>query len=116
MLGTAIDNVISVMRTEIALISFIEEGGAELVLAAHRGVSEAFVAAVSRVKLSQDFDGRLSEDGRLALVEDAFKDSDPARRRPEGGGDRVIGGCAHEVQGVGGRYALRGVPQPAEVP
>jgi len=78
-LDKAIDNVINVMQTEIALISLIEEGGMELVLAAHRGVSEGFVEATSRVKLSEAFDGRVSESGELVLVENAFRDSDPAR-------------------------------------
>ena len=91
-LDKAIDNVISVMQTEIALISLIEEGGMELVLAAHRGVSEGFVAATSRVKLSEAFDGRVSEDGKLVLVENAFRDSDAARQalKAEGIGSLLV--------------------------
>lgn len=91
-LDKAIDNVMNVMQTEIALISLVEEGGTELVLAAHRGVSEGFVGATSRVKLSEAFDGRVSEDGKLVLVENAFRDSDAARQalKEEGIGSLLV--------------------------
>ena len=115
-LDKAIDNVINVMQTEIALISLIEEGGMELVLAAHKGVSEGFVGATSRVKLSEAFDGRVSQSGELVLVENAFRDSDPARRALKEEGIGSSAGRAHEVQGVGGGHTLRGVSQPEAVP
>jgi PAS domain S-box-containing protein len=79
-LEKATDNVINVMQTEIAMISLIEEGGRELVLAAHRGLSKGFVEATSRVKLSEAFDGRIGESGELVLEENAFRDSDPAKQ------------------------------------
>ena len=79
-LNMAAENVIDVMRTEIALISLVEESGLELVLAAHRGVSKDLIGLISRVKLGEAFDGKVDEKGSLLLKEDGFKDFDPARR------------------------------------
>lgn len=79
-LNMAAENVIDVMRTEIALISLVEESGMELVLAAHRGVSKDLIGLISRVKLGEAFDGKVDEKGELLLKEDGFKDFDPARR------------------------------------
>jgi PAS domain S-box-containing protein len=79
-LNMAAENVIDVMRTEIALISLVEESGLELVLAAHRGVSKDLIGLISRVKLGEAFDGKVDEKGELLLKEDGFKDFDPARR------------------------------------
>jgi PAS domain S-box-containing protein len=79
-LNMAAENVIDVMRIEIALISLVEESGMELVLAAHRGVSKDLIGLISRVKLGEAFDGKVDEKGELLLKEDGFKDFDPARR------------------------------------
>lgn len=79
-LNRAIENVTDVMQTEIALISLVEEGGMELVLAAHRGVSKDLIGLISRVKLGEAFDGKVDEKGELLLKEDGFKDFDPARQ------------------------------------
>ena len=85
-LNRAIENVTDVMQTEIALISLVEEGGMELVLAAHRGVSKDLIGLISRVKLGEAFDGKVDEKGELLLKEDGFKDFGPARQalRAEG--------------------------------
>ncbi|MBN2098496.1 MAG: PAS domain S-box protein [Dehalococcoidia bacterium] len=82
-LEKATDNVINVMQAEVAMISLIEEGGKELVLAAHRGLSKQFVEVTSRVKLSETFNGRVTESGKMVLDESAFRDSDPARKALE---------------------------------
>jgi PAS domain S-box-containing protein len=91
-LDKAIDNVVNVMQTEIAMISLVEEESRELALVAQRGISKELAAAVSRVKLSETFDGKVSEKGELLLVENAFKDFDLARRalKEEGIGSLVV--------------------------
>lgn len=91
-LDKAIDTVVNVMQTEIAMISLVEEESRELALVAQRGISKELAAAVSRVKLSETFDGKVSEKGELLLVENAFKDFDPARRalKEEGIGSLVV--------------------------
>ncbi len=73
-LGNAIDNVIDVMKVEIALVFLLDEEAGQLTLAAYRGVSEGFGQGVGRIKLGEGFNGRVAETGEPLYVEDASQD------------------------------------------
>ena len=73
-LGNAIDNVIDVMKVEIALVFLLDEEAGQLTLAAYRGVSEGFGQGVGRIKLGEGFNGRVAETGESLYVEDASQD------------------------------------------
>ena len=70
-LGNAIDNVIDVMKVEIALVFLLDEEAGQLTLAAYRGVSEEFGQGVGGIKLGEGFNGRVAETGEPLYVEDA---------------------------------------------
>ncbi|MGB2583080.1 MAG: PAS domain S-box protein [Dehalococcoidia bacterium] len=73
-LGNAIDNVIDVMKVEIALVFLLDEEAGQLTLAAYRGVSEEFGQGVGGIKLGEGFNGRVAETGEPLYVEDASQD------------------------------------------
>jgi PAS domain S-box-containing protein len=73
-LGNAIDNVIDVMKVEIALVFLLDEEAGQLTLAAYRGVSEEFGQGVGGIKLGEGFNGRVAETGESLYVEDASQD------------------------------------------
>jgi len=73
-LGNAIDNVIDVMKVEIALVFLLDEEAGQLTLAAYRGVSEGFGQGVGKIKLGEGFNGRVAETGEPLYVEDASQD------------------------------------------
>lgn len=73
-LGNAIDNVIDVMKVEIALVFLLDEEAGQLTLAAYRGVSEEFGQGMGGIKLGEGFNGRVAETGESLYVEDASQD------------------------------------------
>ena len=73
-LGNAIDNVIDVMKVEIALVFLLDEEAGQLTLAAYRGVSEGFGQGMGGIKLGEGFNGRVAETGEPLYVEDASQD------------------------------------------
>ena len=73
-LGNAIDNVIDVMKVEIALVFLLDEEAGQLTLAAYRGVSEEFGQGMGGIKLGEGFNGRVAETGEPLYVEDASQD------------------------------------------
>lgn len=73
-LSNAIDNVADVMQVEVAMIFLLDEETGELVLAAHRGISEEFAQGVDRMKVGEGFNGRVAESGQPLFVEDASQD------------------------------------------
>jgi signal transduction histidine kinase len=73
-LGTAIDNVVDVMKVDAAWIFLLNETLGELQLAAHRGISEEFARGVDKLKLGEGLSGRVAQSGEPMVVEDASTD------------------------------------------
>jgi len=73
-LSSAIDNVVDVMQVDVVLAFLLDAESGELVLTAHRGVSEEFARGVDRIKLGEGFNGRVAESGKPLFVEDASQD------------------------------------------
>ncbi|MFO8010014.1 MAG: PAS domain S-box protein [Dehalococcoidia bacterium] len=74
-LDSAVSCVMDVMSVEVIRIYIIDEENAELVLFAHRGVSEDFVRNVGRIPMGEGFNGRVAENGEPLFVQDASEDS-----------------------------------------
>jgi len=73
-LSNAIDNVIDVMKADVAWIFLLDEATRELALATHRGTTEELARGVDRLKLGEGFNGRVAQSGQPLFVEDASKD------------------------------------------
>ena len=73
-LSNAIDNVIDVMKADVAWIFLLDEATSELSLANHRGTSEELARGVDRLKLGEGFNGRVAQSGQPLFVEDASQD------------------------------------------
>jgi len=54
MLDSAVEKAMKVMEADAATISVIDEAAGEIVLKAHKGLSEGFVASVGRLKLDEE--------------------------------------------------------------
>jgi len=74
-LHSALDMVVEVMETEVALIFFLDEETQELRLMAYEGVSDKFARSMDRVKLGEGFNGRVAVSGQPLIVENASRDS-----------------------------------------
>jgi PAS domain S-box-containing protein len=73
-LPAAIEVVADVMDVDVVLIYSLAPDGGELLLSAHRGVSEEFAAGVDRMKLGEGFNGRVAQTGESMIVSDATQD------------------------------------------
>ncbi len=73
-LSNAIDNVVDVMKADVAWIFLLDEDGGELSLEAHRGSAEELARGVDRLKLGEGFNGRVAQSGQPLFVEDASQD------------------------------------------
>ncbi len=91
-LKSSIDNVMDVTGVDAALVFLLDEEADELILAAHRGVSEGFVQGVGRLKLGEGFNGRVAQTGEPLFVEDASDDPGLTRMvvREEGIRSQII--------------------------
>ena len=91
-LETAADKVREAVSTDGLLIFLLEEESGELVLKAHRGLSERFVSEVSRLKVGEGFNGWVAQTGEPALIEDSSADPRLARAvvREEGAVSQYI--------------------------
>ena len=76
----AIDMVMEVMEVEVVLIFSLDEQTQELVLLAYEGVSNEFAQGVDRMKLGEEFNGRVASSGEPLMVADASHD--PRLSRP----------------------------------
>ena len=74
-LSTAIDNVVDVMRVDVAWIFLLDELTGELSLAAQRGSADELSRGVDKIKLGEGFNGRVALSGQPLFVEDASRDA-----------------------------------------
>jgi PAS domain S-box-containing protein len=69
-LNRAMDEALRLVGVEAAATMLLDEEAGELVMAAHRGVSDEFVRAFSRMKLGEGLAGRVAQTGEPALMGD----------------------------------------------
>jgi len=73
-LDTAVDKVREALDAGGLLVFLREDQTGELVLKAHKGVSERFARQVDRLKVGEGFNGWVAETGEPALIEDSSTD------------------------------------------
>ncbi len=73
-LNSSIDSIMEVMNVDVVLIFLIDGEAGELVLNAHRGVSDTFVSSVARLKVGEGLNGMVAQTGEPALIRNASKD------------------------------------------
>ncbi|MCJ7828318.1 MAG: PAS domain S-box protein, partial [Dehalococcoidia bacterium] len=73
-LNSSIDSIIEIMNVDVVLIFRIDGEAGELVLNAHRGVSDTFVSSVARLKVGGGLNGMVAQTGEPALIRNASKD------------------------------------------
>lgn len=73
-LDVAADKIQEVMDIDVVLIFFLDEETGTLELRAHRGVSEAFAAGVTGLKVGEGFNGWVAQTGQPCFVEDVTQD------------------------------------------
>lgn len=76
-LRSSIDSVIDVTGADAAMVFLMDEEASELNIVAHRGISPEFVRRAGRVKLGQDFNGRVAQTGEPLYLEDVSKETTP---------------------------------------
>ncbi|MBM4446863.1 MAG: PAS domain S-box protein [Chloroflexi bacterium] len=74
-LNSSIDSIIDVMNVDVVLIFLLDNEAGELVLSAHRGVSDSFVQSVNRLKLGDGLNGMVAQTGEPTFIKDASKDN-----------------------------------------
>jgi two-component system sensor histidine kinase DegS len=78
-LNDALDNVLEVTGLESGLIFFINQQTRELILAAHRGISEESAAELGQLRLGEGFCGQAAQSGELMVIPDALQNPDLAK-------------------------------------
>ena len=73
-LNSSIDSIIEIMNVDAVLIFLLKKELGELVLHAHKGVSDSFVRSVARLKLGEGLNGMVAQTGEPALIRNASKD------------------------------------------
>jgi PAS domain S-box-containing protein len=73
-LNGSIDSIIEIMHVDAVLIFLLNKEVGELVLHAHRGVSDSFISGVDRLKLGEGLNGMVAQTGEPALIKDASRD------------------------------------------
>jgi len=73
-LNSSIDSIIEIMKVDAVLIFLLNREVGELVIHAHRGVSDSFVRSVDRLKLGEGLNGMVAKTGEPALIKDASRD------------------------------------------
>ncbi|MBI3325940.1 MAG: GAF domain-containing protein [Nitrospinae bacterium] len=77
-LNTALDKVIEVIGVEGGAVRLVDEETGELVLAAHRGVSEETFRQGRRLKPGEGFSGLVLEKGEPMVIQHVSMDPNPA--------------------------------------
>src|SRR4030042_522481 len=73
-LNSSLASIIDVMNVDVVLIFLIDEKSGELVLHAHRGITDSFVQSVGSLKLGEGLNGVVAQTGEPAFIKDASKD------------------------------------------
>lgn len=73
-LNDALDKVLEVTDLEAGLIFFIDQPARELVLTAHRGMSEESLTELNRLQLGEGFCGRVAQSGEMMVIPDSSRD------------------------------------------
>jgi PAS domain S-box-containing protein len=73
-LNSSIDSIIEIMNADAVLIFLLNKEVGELVLHAHRGVSDSFVSSVDGLKLGEGLNGIVAATGEPAIIKDASTD------------------------------------------
>jgi PAS domain S-box-containing protein len=73
-LNSSIDSIIEIMHVDAVLIFLLNKEVGELVIHAHRGVSDSFISSVDKLKLGEGLNGMVAETGEPALIKDASRD------------------------------------------
>ena len=117
-LDCALDKVLQVTGLQAGLIFHLDPLSQELILAAHRGVSEESVAELDRLCLGEGFCGRVAQSGELMIVGDSSLDPRLTRLavRREGLRAQVITplkymGAVQGVLAVSSRHSRRFQPR-----
>ena len=79
-LKAALDKVLEVVGVEAGLIFSLDRGSRELLLVAHRGVSEGSATALGRLKPGEGTCGRVAHSGELVVLQDSSQDPPAVRR------------------------------------
>jgi PAS domain S-box-containing protein len=69
-LNRAMDEALRQVGVEAAAMLLLDEEGGELALVAHRGLSDEFVRAASRLKVGEGLAGRVAQTGQPAILGD----------------------------------------------
>jgi two-component system NtrC family sensor kinase len=104
-----LDALISEMEADAGWLYFYDEGGSELFLKAHRGLSGSFIGAVSRVQPGEGFNGKILAARRPLIVKDA--PSDPRVTHRDAGMQSMAGvpvSCRGNTLGVLGVASRKG--------
>ena len=78
-LNAAIENVVDIMKVDVAWIFLLNEETEELELSAHHGFTEEFARGIDRLKIGEGFSGMVAKTGKPLFAEDASQDSRIAR-------------------------------------
>jgi len=73
-LNRSVENIIEIVNADAALIFILNEEAGELVLRAHKGVSDSFVCSVGRLELGEGFNGMVAQTGEPAIIKDISTD------------------------------------------
>lgn len=73
-LSSSVDSIIGLMDVDAVLLFLLNEKSGELTLSAHKGVSDAFVRSVGKLRLGEGLNGMVAQTGEPALIDDVFKD------------------------------------------
>ena len=73
-LNSSIDGIMDVMNVDVVLIFLLDDETGELVLHAHRGVSDPFVRGAGRIKFGEGLNGMVAQTGEPAIIKDSSKD------------------------------------------
>ena len=74
LLVEALERVVEVIGADGGGIRLLDEGSNELVLAASRGLSSEYAAAIQRFRMGEEIAGQVAQTGEPALVADMWQD------------------------------------------
>lgn len=73
-LQDSLDKIVDAMKVDMAVVFLLDEEAQELELAAHRGVSEAFLGEVARLCVGEGLNGRVAATGEPLVVPNVPED------------------------------------------